>query len=48
MIRKLFAKGPTTKTDVIFAVAGALAAIWKAQDTIKEYRQEAGEKEQNQ
>lgn len=38
MIKKLFSKGPTTKADVLFAVCGAIAAAWKAQDTIKQYK----------
>jgi len=34
-----------TKADVIFAIAGAIVGVWKAHDTIQQYRAEQSEKE---
>ena len=49
MIRKLFSKGPTTRADVIFAIAGALVAGYKAIDTINKYKADhATNNEENQ
>lgn len=44
-MRKLFASRPTTKFDVIMAIAAAATAVWKASDTIKDYRSAQEEKE---
>lgn len=44
MIAKLFKKGPTSKADVIFALAGALVGIYKAVDTAKQYKTDHEEK----
>lgn len=38
MFKGLFGQRPTTKSDVIMALAGALIGVWKAADTIKEYK----------
>lgn len=35
---KFFGKSKTTKADVIMAIAAGLVGIWKAADTIKEYK----------
>lgn len=47
MLKSLFSKSPTSKPDVIFALAGALVGIYKAVDTVKQYKidhSEEGEK----
>jgi len=48
MFRSMFTKRPTTKVDVLMAVAAAVAAVWKASDTLKDYKaeQELGEIEE--
>ena len=38
MFKGLFGTRPTTKSDVILAIAGAIIGVWKATDTIKEYK----------
>lgn len=38
-------KKVTTKSDVILALAGALIAVWKATDTVKEFKKDHEEKE---
>lgn len=43
MIKSLFRKGKTTKFDVVMAGAAAIIAVWKAVDTVKEYREETEE-----
>jgi hypothetical protein len=45
MFKGIFGKSSTTKFDVIFAVAGALVGVWKAVDTIKDYK--ADQEEEN-
>lgn len=40
MFKKLFGKSGTSKYDVVFAVATAVMATWKAVDTYKEYQTE--------
>ena len=42
-LKNSFAKGPTTKTDIIMACAGALVGVWKAFDTIRDYKSEQEE-----
>lgn len=48
MFKSLFSH-KKTKADVIFAVAAAVAGVWKAFDTVKEYKaeQESSEKEKD-
>lgn len=43
---KMMGKRRTTKADVIMAVAGALIAVWKAHDTIKEFKSDEEEKKE--
>lgn len=38
MFKGLFSAKKVTKPDVILAVGAAAAAVWKAFDTIKDYR----------
>ena len=38
-------KKTTTKSDVILALAGALIAVWKAHDTVREFKKDEAEKE---
>lgn len=40
MFKKLFSKQPTSKFDVVMAVAAAIIAGWKAVDTVKDYKSE--------
>lgn len=40
MFKGLMGKRPTSKADVIMAIAGAIIGIWKATDTIKDYKAE--------
>lgn len=40
MFKGLLGNRATSKTDVIMAVAGAIIGVWKAVDTIKEYKSE--------
>lgn len=42
-MKGLFAKRTTSKFDVLFALCGALAAVWKANDTIKQYKADQAE-----
>lgn len=42
-LKSIFTKGPTTKTDIIMACAGALVGVWKAFDTIRDYKSEQEE-----
>lgn len=45
MIKNLFKKGTTSKTDVAMAVAGALVGVWKAFDTYRDYKSDQEEQE---
>lgn len=45
MFSGLFGKRPTTKSDVILAIAGAVIGLWKAVDTYNEYKIEQEKKE---
>lgn len=45
MIKKLFGRGTTGKSDVVMAVAAAIIGVWKAADTYKDYKQEQENKE---
>lgn len=38
MFKSLFGRRTTTKSDVVFGIAGAIIGIWKCLDTIKEYK----------
>ena len=38
-------KRATTKSDVILALAGALIGVWKAVDTVQEFKKDQAEKE---
>ena len=38
MFKKLFSERPTTRTDVVMAVAGAALGIFKAWDTAQKYK----------
>lgn len=38
MFGGLFGNKKTSKTDVVMAVGAAVMAVWKAFDTVKEYR----------
>ena len=38
MLKALFAKRPPNKFDVLMAITGAVVAVWKANDTVKEFR----------
>lgn len=38
MFKGLFGTRKTTKSDLILAIAGAVIGVWKAADTIKEYK----------
>jgi hypothetical protein len=38
MFKGLLGKRTTTKADVIMAIAAALVGVWKASDTIKQYK----------
>lgn len=40
MIKNLFKKGPKSKFDVAMACAAALVGVWKAIDTIRDYKSE--------
>lgn len=40
MFKGLFGKRPTTKSDVILAIAGAVIGLWKAVDTYSEFKNE--------
>ena len=42
---KMFGKRPTSKFDVVMAIAGAVVAAWKAVDTVKDFKHEQDEKE---
>lgn len=37
-MKNLFKKGPTSKADVVFAIASAVVAIWKTIDTTRQYK----------
>lgn len=37
-MKGLFKKGPTARHEVIFALASAIVAVWKAVDTTKQYK----------
>lgn len=43
MLKKLFSKGPTSKFDVVMAGAAAIIAVWKAVDTVKDYKSDQEE-----
>ena len=38
MFGKLFGKSTTSKADVVFAIAGAIVAVYKAVDTYNDYK----------
>lgn len=38
MFKGLLGKRTTTKSDVILALAGAIIGVWKAVDTVKEFK----------
>lgn len=40
-------RSKTTKFDVIMSVAAAIVAVWKASDSIQQFKAEQAEKEQN-
>lgn len=40
MLKNLLNKTTTSKTDVVMAFAGALVGVWKAFDTLKDYKSE--------
>lgn len=40
MLKNLFGKRPTTKSDVILAAGAAVMAVWKAFDVFNEYKAE--------
>lgn len=40
MFKKFMGHRPTSKADVVMAIAGAIIGIWKATDTIKDYKAE--------
>jgi hypothetical protein len=46
MFGGIFGTRKTTKSDVILAVAGAIIGVWKAVDTVKEFRADQEEEEQ--
>jgi len=46
MLKGIFGgKRVTTKSDVILAIAGAIIGVWKAADTIQEFKKDQAEKE---
>jgi hypothetical protein len=45
MFKKLFSKQPTSKFDVVMALAAAIIAGWKAVDTVKDYKSDHEENE---
>lgn len=48
MFKGIFGAGsrrPTSKSDVVMAVAAALIGVWKATDVVKDYRHENEENE---
>jgi len=45
MFKKMFSKQPTSKFDVVMALAAAIIAGWKAVDTVKDYKADHGEDE---
>lgn len=47
MFGKLFTKRPTSKFDVVMAVSAGIVAVWKAVDTIKDYKSDHQEENQN-
>lgn len=47
MFGGIFGKRSTTKADVIMAIAGAIIGVWKAHDTIKDYKEDQSEKEES-
>lgn len=47
MFKGIFSSRKTTKPDVILAVGAAAAAVWKAFDVIKDYREQNNETEEN-
>jgi hypothetical protein len=44
MFKTLFGK-ETTKANVVFALAGALVAVFEATETVKKYRAQQADKE---
>lgn len=38
MFGNIFKKSPTSKFDVVMAGAAAIIAVWKAFDTVKDYK----------
>lgn len=42
---KIFGKRPTTKFDVAMALVGAAMGVWKAYDTVTDFKTEQAEKE---
>jgi uncharacterized membrane protein YuzA (DUF378 family) len=48
MIKRLFGKSGTSKADVVMAVAAGIIGVWKAVDTVKDYKNEQEEKENQQ
>lgn len=47
MFKKMFGKTGTSKADLVFALATAIVGVWKAFDTVRDYRAEQLEKEIN-
>ena len=47
MFGKLFQKSAPSKFDLVMTVATAVTAVWKAYDTVKEYKAAQEEKENN-
>lgn len=42
---KIFGSSKTTKFDVVMAVAAAVVASWKAVDSVKEYREQQNQED---
>lgn len=45
MFKGIFKKSGPTKFDLVMTVATAVTAVWKAYDTVKEYKATQEEKE---
>ena len=46
MIRAIFGKRSTTKADVVMAIGAALVGLWKAYDTVNDYKTEQEDKKE--